>query len=107
MVLEKRTAASKPEDNVPVAASSIFGGAKPVDTTKKEREIEEKLKTTSIEPEEEEPPKPSAASIFGGAKPVDTAAREREIEEKLLKEREQRAKEETPSEKGQRDEREE
>ncbi|TRY69012.1 hypothetical protein TCAL_12018 [Tigriopus californicus] len=106
LVLEKRTAASKPEDNAPVAASSIFGGAKPVDTTKKEREIEEKLKTTTLEPEEEEPPKPSAASIFGGAKPVDTAAREREIEEKLLKEREQRAKDETPSEKGQRDERE-
>merc|ERR1711879_574980 len=39
--LQKRTA---PVEPAPASASSaIFGGAKPVDTAKKEREIEEKL----------------------------------------------------------------
>merc|ERR1711874_806022 len=64
------------------ATSSIFGGAKPVDTLKKEREIEDKLERRGEEPKKT---RPSAASIFGGAKPVDTTAREREIEQKLNK----------------------
>ncbi len=77
-------------DDKTAPASSIFGGAKPVDTAKKEKEIEEKL--ASQKPAKEEPPpqpkKPSAASIFGAAKPVDTTAKEREIEERLLKTKE-------------------
>lgn len=71
------------------ATSSIFGGAKPVDTLKKEKEIEEKLQKEKEEKEkaieEAKKNKPSAASIFGGAKPVDTTQREKEIEEKLSK----------------------
>ena len=92
------------------ASSSIFGGAKPVDTAKKEREIEEKLqkqheevksrsrtqsersgdennksneeeKSSQADPEPPKPPKKS--SIFGDAKPVDTTKKEREIEAKL------------------------
>jgi len=70
-------------------SSSIFGGAKPVDTLKKEKEMEEKLKKEKEEKEkaieEAKKNKPSAASIFGGAKPVDTTQREKEIEEKLSK----------------------
>jgi len=69
--------------------SSIFGGAKPVDTVKKEKEIEEKLLKEKEEKEraleESKRNKPSAASIFGGAKPVDTTQREKEIEDKLSK----------------------
>lgn len=71
------------------AQSSIFGGAKPVDTVKKEKEIEEKLHKEKEEKEkaQEEARKnrPSAASIFGGAKPVDTTRREKEMEDKLSK----------------------
>jgi len=71
------------------ASSSIFGGAKPVDTLKKEKELEEKMaqeKEARLKrAEEARTNKPSAASIFGGAKPVDTTAREREIEQKLSK----------------------
>lgn len=71
------------------AQSSIFGGAKPVDTVKKEKEIEEKLQREKEEKEraqeEARKNKPSAASIFGGAKPVDTTQREKEIEDKLSK----------------------
>ena len=85
--------------------SAIFGGAKPVDTTRKEREIEEKLQLQKTEEKsrsrttsersggddsgvendggkaDQGPPKKS--SIFGDAKPVDSSKREREIEEKL------------------------
>ena len=84
--------------------SSIFGGAKPVDTTRKEREIEEKLQLQKTEEKsrsrttsersggddsgvehdskaDQGPPKKS--SIFGDARPVDTSKKEREIEEKL------------------------
>jgi len=71
------------------AQSSIFGGAKPVDTVKKEKEIEEKLQREKEEKEkaqeEARKNKPSAASIFGGAKPVDTTQREKEMEDKLSK----------------------
>ena len=93
------------------AGSSIFGGAKPVDTAKKEKEIEEKLdkggkreyppmrdgerrrnsserreRSPSHDNNDEDRPKKSGgagSSIFGGAKPVDTAKKEREIEQKL------------------------
>ncbi|GBP15008.1 Eukaryotic translation initiation factor 4B [Eumeta japonica] len=71
----------------PASADSVFGGAKPVDTASKEREIEERLRKQTEEPSA---PKPvSAEKVFGGAKPVDTAAKEREIEERLLKQQEQ------------------
>ena len=59
------------------ARSSIFGAAKPVDTTARERQIEEKV----AKPVETKPV--SRPSVFGSAKPVDTYAREKEIEEKL------------------------
>jgi len=67
-------------------SSSIFGGAKPVNTADREREMEEKLQ--SLEKKVEVPAPTAKApetrkNIFGSAKPVDTAAREREIEEKL------------------------
>lgn len=43
--LSKRTVAEEEQKEAAAAAqSSIFGGAKPVDTTKREKEIEEKLK---------------------------------------------------------------
>ena len=81
---------SKPvEDEGSGASSSIFGGAKPVDTLKKEQEMEERMKKEKEEKEkaleEAKKNKPSAASIFGSAKPVDTTQREKEIEEKLSK----------------------
>ena len=89
---------SKPKEEgaEPVATSSIFGGAKPVDTATREKEIEERLLK---EKEEVKSPKEKAAtsSIFGGAKPVDTAHREREIEERLRKSQEA---EEVPSRSG-------
>lgn len=64
-------------------SSAIFGGAKPVDTLSKDKEIEEKLGKDKAQ-EESRSNKP-AANIFGSAKPVDTAHREKEIEEKLSK----------------------
>ena len=82
---------SKPveDEDKDAGSSSIFGGAKPVDTLKKEQEIEDKLKREKEEKEkameEARKNKPSAASIFGSAKPVDTTQREKEIEEKLSK----------------------
>ena len=101
MQLAKRT---QPVDNgkpaePASASSSIFGGAKPVDTAAKEREIEEKLlqeqrkeaekkaanrsRTTSERSSDD--PEQHQKTIFGHAKPVDTSRREREIEEKLRK----------------------
>jgi len=90
--LAKRTVpaeeAAESVEEKPQASSAIFGGAKPVDTARKEREIEEKLK--SVAPKEPEPPKkPTATDIFGAAKPVDTSKREREIEERLKKKQEE------------------
>jgi len=82
---------SKPveDEDKEAGGSSIFGGAKPVDTLKKEQEMEEKLKREKEEKEkameEARKNKPSAASIFGSAKPVDTTQREKEIEDKLSK----------------------
>ena len=94
--LAKRTAPVEAEPEA--VTSSIFGGAKPVDTTRKEREIEEKLQRekasekarsrTSSEaehdlPHDHPPPQNKSASIFGQAKPVDTSKKDREIEQKL------------------------
>jgi len=63
-------------------SSSIFGGAKPVDTLAKEKAIEEKLgKDVQEEPRKSKP----SSNPFGGAKPVDTSNREKEIEEKMSK----------------------
>jgi len=82
---------SKPveEEGGDGAQSSIFGGAKPVDTLKREKEMEERLQKEKEEKEkaleEAKKNKPSAASIFGSAKPVDTTQREKEVEEKLSK----------------------
>ena len=97
--LAKRTA---PVENAgETANAAIFGGAKPVDTTAKEREIEEKLqkqqqaaenakneqrtKKLSERSSGDDESGPPAKNIFGQAKPVDTTKREREIEEKLRK----------------------
>ena len=77
--LAKRSA---PVEAAPSTNSSIFGGAKPVDTAAKEREIEEKLekqkpektqnrsRTTSEKSDEsiEKPAQKSGNSIFGGAR---------------------------------------
>lgn len=96
--LAKRTAPVETEGDK-TANSAIFGGAKPVDTTAKEREIEEKLKATEnaknegrtkklserSSGDEERAPAAPSKNIFGNAKPVDTTKREREIEEKLRK----------------------
>lgn len=73
--------------------SAIFGGAKPVDTSAKEREIEEKIQKQTKTPrsrtasersnDESADHHNNKPSPFGGAKPVNTSKREREIEEKL------------------------
>ena len=94
--LSKRTA---PVENTgEVKNSAIFGGAKPVDTTAKEREIEEKLQKQAAEnaknnertkklsersSDNDDNTAPAKRDIFGQARPVDTTKREREIEEKL------------------------
>ena len=44
LVLAKRTQPVEKDTSETRAASSIFGGAKPVDTAAKEREIEERLR---------------------------------------------------------------
>merc|ERR1711981_1275062 len=99
--LAKRSAPVENAAPAETTKSSIFGGAKPVDTAKKEREIEEKLQRQQNEVKsrsrtvseksgesesshheteiQQQPPKKS--SIFGDAKPVDTTKKEREIEE--------------------------
>lgn len=85
--LSKRTAPVE-EAGAPSSSSSIFGGAKPIDTSKREQEMAEKLEAATIK--ESEPPKGATnADIFGSAKPVDTAAKEREIEEKLKRQQEE------------------
>ncbi|ODM94439.1 Eukaryotic translation initiation factor 4B [Orchesella cincta] len=53
LVLQPRTVDKPPGESEPQANASIFGGAKPVDTQKREREIEEKLEKLKVE----EPPK--------------------------------------------------
>merc|ERR1719354_483878 len=65
--------------------SSIFGNAKPVDTTQKLLEMEQKM-------EKKEAPKPVVKPVvrsnpFGNAKPVDTTKKLSEIEEKFEKTR--------------------
>eukprot|EP00127_Corallochytrium_limacisporum_P007396 Clim_evm15s250 gene=Clim_evmTU15s250 len=79
------------------SSQDLFGGARPVDTAQREREIEERLarERGSGEGAAEEEEKKHAAALksnpFGSAKPVDTAQKEREIEEKLEAERRERA----------------
>merc|ERR1712012_989665 len=81
---------SKPkeeEGDGSTAPASIFGGAKPVDTVQKEKEIEEKLAREKDEKERarEEARKAPKSNPFGVAKPVDTLKKEQEIESKLSK----------------------
>lgn len=85
--LKPRSKPKEEGDGAPVATSSIFGGAKPVDTATREKEIEERLLK---EKEEVKSPREKAdkSSIFGGAKPVDTASKEKEIDERLKKNQE-------------------
>merc|ERR1712058_206734 len=74
--LAPRSKPAENEDEKGSGQSSIFGGAKPVDTLKKEMEIEERHKREKERAiEEAKKNKPSAASIFGSAKPVDTSVR--------------------------------
>lgn len=55
LVLAPRTAPLEPTDEQkPEGSSAIFGGAKPVDTAARERQIEEKLAQASIQPDGEE-----------------------------------------------------
>ena len=109
--LAKRSENAEASEGGAGKSSSIFGGAKPVNTAKKEEEIAAKLAEASIKKKEDEErekakEKPKQ-NLFGAAKPVDTAAKEREIEEKLRKQREEAEKRrEEGREKGQRDERE-
>merc|ERR1712226_431679 len=69
------------------APASIFGGAKPVDTVQKEKEMDEKLAREKEEKERarEEARKAPKSNPFGAAKPVDTLKKEQEIESKLSK----------------------
>ena len=69
------------------APASIFGGAKPVDTVQKEKEMDEKLAREKEEKEKarEEARKAPKSNPFGAAKPVDTLKKEQEIESKLSK----------------------
>merc|ERR1719483_480154 len=69
------------ENSQPQAMSSIFGSAKPVDTSAREKEVMQP-RVKVVEEKKEKNSQPSA-SPFGSAKPVDTSAREKEIEEKL------------------------
>merc|ERR1712226_1549341 len=69
------------------APACIFGGAKPVDTVQKEKEMDEKLAREKEEKEKarEEARKAPKSNPFGAAKPVDTLKKEQEIESKLSK----------------------
>ena len=81
--LAKRTV-NPEERKEDASSSSIFGGAKPVDTARKEAEIEQRLNQEQkkiVLPKKNE----KSSSVFGGAKPVDTRAREQEVEENLRK----------------------
>ena len=49
--LQPRTKPVEESKNEPISSSSVFGGAKPVDTASKEREIEEKLARQRLEDE--------------------------------------------------------
>ncbi|CAB4067751.1 EIF4B [Lepeophtheirus salmonis] len=72
LMLEKRTA-PEPVGSVARGSSSIFGQAKPVDTYKKEKEIEDRLMIKKTAEPAPRPQRPSSSSIFGDAKPVDTS----------------------------------
>lgn len=77
--LQPRSKPAENKEESSSARSSIFGAAKPVDTSSREKEIE-----SSLHKKPEAPPASAPkASIFGAAKPVDTYAREKEIEAKI------------------------
>lgn len=90
--LQARTTEKKEGEDAPAAApaaagsSSVFGGAKPVDTAKKEAEMErraaerEEKRKADLEKDMAKPKSGGGASIFGQAKPIDTRAREQEVE---------------------------
>ena len=59
----------KAADQGPPKKSSIFGDAKPVDTSKKEREIEEKLKHVDIDDDKKQQPRNSGPRIHSDSKP--------------------------------------
>jgi hypothetical protein len=81
------------------SSSNPFGSAKPVDTAKKEMEIDNKIEKVSFTgvprdggderpPSAEDRPAPKktgGSNPFGSAKPVDTAKKEKEIDDKLEK----------------------
>jgi len=65
------------EENTPVATSSIFGGAKPVNTAAREREIEERLKkerALALEKEKERQAAAAAAAEASSPPPPHPAA---------------------------------
>ena len=105
--LAKRTAPADQPASGASSSSSPFGAAKPVDTAKKEKEMEDKggnkeypptrdgerrgdsseRGKRSPSPGDDRPKKSGGggSNPFGSAKPVDTAKKEKEIEEKLDK----------------------
>merc|ERR1712038_1597955 len=87
LALAPRSKPKEEEGDGSTAPASIFGGAKPVDTVQKEKEIEEKLAREKDEKERarEEARKAPKSNPFGAAKPVDTLKKEQEIESKLSK----------------------
>ncbi|XP_040571964.1 uncharacterized protein [Lepeophtheirus salmonis] len=84
LMLEKRTA-PEPVGSVARGSSSIFGQAKPVDTYKKEKEIEDRLMIKKTAEPAPRPQRPSSSSIFGDAKPVDTSEKIKQVENRLMK----------------------
>ena len=57
------TAQGPVEESAVVATSSIFGGAKPVNTAAREREIEERLRKEKLEKEKERQAAAAAAAV--------------------------------------------
>ncbi|XP_023030394.1 uncharacterized protein isoform X2 [Leptinotarsa decemlineata] len=84
---------SKPVETLPVKtetvpSASIFGSAKPVDTSQREREIEEKLaKGHSDKPRESSPDKKYPSSDDGDKKDVERSRPSRKIENSPLRDR--------------------
>ena len=87
LALAPRSKPKEEEGGDSTAPASIFGGAKPVDTVQKEKEMDEKLAREKEEKERarEEARKAPKSNPFGSAKPVDTLKKELEIESKLSK----------------------
>jgi len=87
LALAPRSKPKEEEGGDSIAPASIFGGAKPVDTVQKEKEMDDKLAREKEEKERarEEARKAPKSNPFGAAKPVDTLKKEQEIESKLSK----------------------